>query len=184
MLKYLILIFSVPNLVQAQAQPVGQKYSFKEIGWSITLPGDFSAFPSADQSIQIQPGRKPDDPPTTKRLIMAMKDANAFDVNLSSCDVLSDETSARFSASTKRSYEMMSKQEGTKCDSATTTVLIDEVPFRRFQVTIKRNNVVQETYEALYNCYKGYGIYITLLYSNKKIGDELESMLERSKFSK
>jgi hypothetical protein len=85
-MKNIILLFCFFDCIHAFAQPAGKKYTFPEIGWSIVLPEDFAAFPSSDQSIQIQPGGKAGNKALSKRLITAMKDANTFVVSLSSCD--------------------------------------------------------------------------------------------------
>ncbi len=183
-MKRIILILCFFNLVHAFAQPSGKKYTFDQIGWSIILPGDFTAFPSAEQSIQIQPGKKADKGFLSKRLIMAMKDANTFSVSLSSCDLRDENASDVFSAANRQSYAGSSKEEGIKCDSATTTVSIDGVSFKRYSLTTKKNNLIKNNYITLFTCYKGYSIYITLLYYSKNAGEELESMLEHSKFIK
>lgn len=183
-LKSLILIFSFFYLTNASAQPVGKKYTFKEIGWTITLSGDFTAFPSADQSVHIQQNQKPNDQSSSKRLILAMKDANTFSVNLSSCDIHDKHAGDIFSESNKHSYSVASQAEGTQCDTVTTTVSIDGVAFRNFRMITKKNSQIRESYESLYTCYNGYAIYITLAYFSKKTGEELKSMLEQSKFSR
>jgi hypothetical protein len=55
-LKKLFLLVCLFISIQVLAQPAAKKYTFKEIGWTIMLPADFIAFPSADSSIHIDPG--------------------------------------------------------------------------------------------------------------------------------
>jgi hypothetical protein len=180
-----ILILSLFGSIPALAQTPGKKYSFPEIGWSLALPADFTDFPSADRDIQIHPGSKADSQSPSKRLMNAMSDANVFTVRLQSCDPSDAQFYETFSESNKRTYLAESKGEGgIQCDSATTTALIDGVPFQKFGMVVKKNGLIQHKSFSLATCYKGYTIYITYMTFSKKAGAELESMLDQSKFSK
>jgi len=180
-----ILVLSLFAAIPALSQTPGKKYTFPEIGWSLVLPEDFTDFPSADREVQIHPGSKADNQSPSKRLMNAMSDANVFSVKLQSCDPGDAQFYGSFVESNKRMYLSVSKGgEGIQCDSATTTVLIDGVPFQKFGMVVKKNGLIQHKFFSLLTCYKGYTIYITLMTFSKKAGAELETMLEQSKFRK
>ena len=143
-MKKALFILSLFISVQVFAQTSGKKYTFQEIGWSIFLPSDFTAFPSADASIQINPGSS-DDSSGGKRLMTAMNDANSFVASLSSCEIHGEKNNEKFDAANRNSYKVTTKGLGED---------------------------------------KGYAIYIAITYFTKKAGEELELMLEHSKFSK
>ena len=182
-MKSSILIFSLFISFQCFSQSAGKKYTFRDIGWTIALPEDFTAFPSADASIEIHPGQA-SDTSLSKRLIMAMSDANVFSLIISSCNIHDEKNDNSFILGNKQAFKALAKGGQFQLDSATTTISIDGVPFRKFRVTTRKNDLIHSNEVLLQTCYKGYSIYITLLYYNKKAGDELESILEHSKFTR
>jgi hypothetical protein len=115
---------------------------------------------------------------------MAMSDANTFAVSLSSCDPHDADASKGYTAANQHTYAVMSKGEGIHCDTATTTASIDGVSFTRFRLTTRKNNLIQSNEVTMYACYKGYNISIYLLIYSKHAKEELESMLEHSRFSR
>jgi hypothetical protein len=180
-----LLVLSLFGPLPTLAQTTGNKYTFPEIGWSLVLPADFTNFPSADRDIQIHPGSKADNQSPSKRLMNAMSDVNVFTVRLQSCSPSDPQFYETFAVGNQRTYLSESRQEeGIQYDSATTTVLIDGVPFQKFSLVAKRNGLTKHKIFFLVTCYKGYTIYINIMVFNKKAGAELESMLEQSTFSK
>ena len=184
-MKRLFPLFCILVSTGLSAQPAGKEYTFKEIGWTINLPADFNAFPLADSAIQIVPGGKGESG-LYKKLILAMNGPSTFVVMLSSCSAQANNTDYGFGAANQQSYRNTTQMrgQGFEIDSASTETNIAGVTFKRFRMTTRKDNHIQNSSIAMTACYNGYYIALTIEYYSKRAEQEIEAMLAQSTFSK
>ncbi len=181
---------------QSYSPKKAKKYFFKEVGWTISLPADFHRTDSvkneaidenkkekADEKIEVK-----HDYTKRKVLIMAKKDSyNNFNATIREYDI---EKAGSYNVYEewfqhtifKTSYGI---QHSAKTDSAISTMSIDGVLFKKYSVThtfIKEN--LQLTSVFLIKYYKGYDFSIHYGYNNIETKEQVESMLQHSKFKK
>ena len=180
LILFSVLFFSTISF----AQTTGSKYTFKEVGWTIILPSDFNAIKSVANSVNIESNRANNVRPATKNLISAFKDNNYFIADISLLDNTHgndhNEVSQRAFV---ESYKSL-KNASMKVDSSTSTILLNGVSFKKYQLAVIENDKILYNMLTLTKFYKGYDFYINYMYFDEKTKVEIESMLRNSKFEK
>lgn len=177
------------------SQQSDKKYSFRQVSWAITLPDDFTIVDSADESASMERGKKAieeannikADFSTTTTLISAIKDTyNYFNATITPFDSKKDGNYLNNNRELKKMvYKTFSeKMPNGKIDSVTTTQKIDGLTFDKYSLTINISGKASFSMVILTKLYKGYDFGITYVYLDDKIREQIETMLENSKFNK
>lgn len=192
------LIFTIFILLPTNrllSQSTNKTYSFKQIGWTITLPDDFTVIDSADNSARMGRGIKAiedandikADISSTTTLISATKNTyNYFNSTITPFDSTIDGNYLTTNKELKNMVykTMFEKTPDAKIDSITTTQIIDGLTFDKFSLTINIPGKISFNMILLTKLYKGYDFGITYVYLDDKIRDQIDNMLANSKFDK
>ncbi len=169
-------------------------FKFKEIGWTITLPADFTLVDSAiDAENKVQGskmledagGIKPDIS-KSKDLLSATKGQTAdFNVTISksSAPNLHYWDSLNNNAIKIFYKAMVNQAPNARFDTLRTTDTIDGLAFKNFQMHVKVNNNVLVHNFYITRLYDGYTIAINYYYIDEATGEEIKRMLQDSKFA-
>ena len=194
-MRILTIIFAIFVFNSSFSQDTAKKYTFKEVGWTIVLPLDFTTIDSLDDANRNERGKKSmedanritADISQTKTLISATKNTyNYFNSTVTPFDPLTDgnyETSVKYIKDiVYKTY--FDKMTDAKIDSSTTIVTIDGLSFDQFQVTVHVNDKLLFDMFLLTKFYKGYSFGISYLCLDLATKQQIESMLRTSKFDK
>lgn len=189
-----LLIFIIFTLIWATScGQTSRTFKFKEIGWTITLPSDFTLVDSiidaentaeGSKMLEDAGGIKPDIT-KSKDLISATKGQIAnFNVTISKStapnlhywDSINNNVIKIF-------YKAMVNQApNARFDTLRTTDTIDGLAFKSFQMHVKVNdNITVHNYYTT-RLYDGYTIAINYYYIDQATGEEIKRMLHESKF--
>jgi hypothetical protein len=169
-------------------------HTFKEVGWTVTIPSDFKLVDSASNASLNQKGLKAMEDANdtkvdigqTRTLITAMKDKlNYFSSTIQPFDPKAD---GDYSEANKAVKNMMYKTfqvqlPDGKIDSSSTSVTLDGLPFDKFQISVTLNNKTLFNMFLLSKLYKGYDFGISYIYVDQSSKDEIESILKSCKFN-
>jgi hypothetical protein len=194
-MKTWILLLVLFLVKTSYGQETEKKYSFREIGWTIILPEGFKTADSieiekvnekgmklVEESSGISMGMK-----ELRTLIAANKDAyNYFNSTIRKFNPAEE---GNYDSSTKIVKEVIFKtfvdnMPGAKLDSSTSIATIDEVVFDKFKVRIIVAENIELNMVLLSKLYKGYDFGISYLYIDELNRNQIESMLNKSKFEK
>ncbi len=191
-MKLLIFIISISIWATSCGQ-TNRTYQFKEIGWTITLPSDFTLDDSVTNAQNIAGGSKilegaggkPDISKIENVLSATKGQVGSFTVTISKSTV----TNFHYWDSIDNNvikifYKAMVNQAPTaKFDTLRTTDTIDGLRFKNFQMHIKvnENKTVHNYY--ITRLYDGYSIAINYYYIDDATGEEIKKMLTQSKFA-
>ncbi len=173
------------------SQDQTSKHYFKEIGWTILVPYDFKVLDSMENEIIVNRGKKGLEQEfdtkvnllKTIRLISGRKSKNYFDATLTPPDPQKKQTPAEFISFQEQAiYKAMS--QNAKVDSSSTKIVMDALPFRKFDMTIHLNEQTSFGMTMVSRLYKEYYFVIAYVYLDKVTKDQIETMLTTSKFSK
>jgi hypothetical protein len=196
MSKKIFLFFGVfIFFVSVSAQQTGKKYFFQQVSWSLTLHPDFIPLDSvADQALKEKGVKAISDAndidmgeSKTISLISAGKgEHNYFNCNITPYDLKKD---GDYEASGKNVKNIVYKTfkdqiPDGKIDTATTKIFIDGLEFDKFQVIVSINDKELLHMLVLSKYYKGYDFGITYLYLDPVTKEQIEKMLNESKFTK
>lgn len=192
-MKNLLLVFAVlfVGILQAQEKKV---LTFKEIGWTITIPDGFAVLDSAKQAANNQKGEKVLEKSTGLE-IDASATRTLVSINNGPLSYLSA-TITPYNEATDGDYNEVSQQvndilyqsmseqvKGAPVDSATTTIIYGSLPFRKFTLKIKLNDQLTMVMVMLSRLHKGFDFGISYIYTDEKGRLALEGMIEKSTFN-
>ena len=194
-MRILIIILAILVFKSSFSQDTAKKYTFKEVGWTIVLPLDFTTIDSLDDANRNERGKKSmedvngitADISQTKTLISATKNTyNYFNSTVTPFDPLTD---GNYEASVKYIKDIVyktyfDKMKDAKIDSSTSIVTIDGLSFDQFQVTVHVKDKLLFDAFLLTKLYKGYSLGISYLCLDLATKQQIESMLRTSKFDK
>ena len=194
-MRILIIILASLIFQSSYSQEAGTKYTFKQVGWTIILPFDFTVMDSVDDAKMNESGKKSmedangitADISQTKTLISAKKNTyNYFNSTITPFDPQID---GDYEISVKYVKDIVyktyfDKMTDAKIDSSTTNVTIDGLSFDQFQVTVHVRDKLLFDMFILSKFYKGYSFGITYLCLDVATKQQIESMLRTSKFDK
>jgi len=177
------------NNIYSQDQT--SKRYFKEIGWTILVPNDFAILDSAQNETIVNRGKKGIEQELdakvnllkTITLISARKSKNYFSATLTPPDPQKKQTPAEvISFQEQTIYKAMS--QNAKVDSSSTQMVMDGLPFRKFDMTIHLNEKTSFGMTLVSRLYKEFYFVIAYVYLDNPTRDQIETMLTTSKFSK
>lgn len=190
-LSLAILLFFINNI---HSQTSSQHFTFKEIGWSLTLPSTFQTLDSITTNKQTEDGKRlieqannvTADFSGLKTLISASK--NTSNVFYSTITAYDPEIDGEYSESNQLVKDMLYRTfteaiPGAKIDSSSSKESIDGVRFEKYKVIITVDSK-PITMVILSGLYKGYDFGISYVYLDEATREEIELMLKRSRFSK
>ena len=177
------------------AQQNQKNYSFKQIGWTIELPADFLVIDSVENTTRMERGVK------------AMEDANNIKADITETITLIGATKNKYNyfnatiepfhskgniswqSSNQQLKELLyntfaEKMKDGIVDTASSKQIIDGISFDKFRVTVTVNDKVLFNSFLLTKLYKGYDLGISYLYLDERTKEQIELMLQNSKFSK
>lgn len=168
-------------------------YTFKEVGWTISLPSDYRVLDSAEIAAKSEKGKKAiedandvkTDISDTKTLISATKNRfNIFNSTITPYDPDTDGDFEAVSQGIKEAiYKTLKESMEADFDTVSSVATIDGLDFDKFLITVNIKGKALLHMALLTKLYKGYDFGITYLYMDDSIRDEIESMLSNSKFS-
>jgi hypothetical protein len=190
LLPITMLLYSICNAQQNQ-----RIYTFKQIGWTIELPSDFEVMDSIQNIARMERGVK------------AIEDANEITADLSETTTLIGATKNKYNYfnatiepfDSKQNISWQSSNQKLKeilyttfaekikdaiVDTASGKETIDGISFDKFRITITINDKVLFNSFLLSKLYKGYDFGISYLYLDERTKEQIEMMLQKSKFSK
>ena len=181
------LIFSI-----AESQSLGKTYSLKEVCWTIELPQYFTVLDSAIAEKEKEKGVKIIEEindttvlEKTRTLISANKgEYEGFD-----CTIAPQTDTTNWKANLEQVKKILYNSLSTLIknsviDSSSSETTIDSLSFHKFRVTTLIENKPVFTIVYLFRFYNNYQFSITYTYMNEGTKDEIEVMLNTSKFKK
>lgn len=186
----LLLTLSIPAL----AQDSTKRYTFKEIGWTITLPDEFTVMDSVQNRKSMEKGVK------------AIEESNGVIADISEVITLFSATKNTFQYLTSTLTPYDPKKDGdykqairdlkeitystfrdqmpdAVLDSSSSIMTIDGLGFDKFRIGIKLKNLTM-TMVLIGRLYKGYDFGISYLYTEEKTREQIEASIRNSKFRK
>ena len=181
------LIFSI-----AESQSLGKTYSLKEVCWTIELPKYFTVLDSAIAEKEKEKGVKIIEEindttvlEKTRTLISANKgEYEGFDCTIAP-QTDTTNSKANLEQVKKILYNSLSTLiKNSVIDSSSSETTIDSLSFHKFRVTTLIENKPVFTIVYLFRFYNNYEFSITYTYMNEGTREEIEVMLNTSKFKK
>lgn len=190
------LIFPLLFLISSTSfsQQESYDYFFQEVGWTITLPYDFTLLDLNDYSVNMQEdpsyGEEDDDLSTdmlaTQTMFIAIKDRfNHFNITISPFDPEEDGSWEKFNQQVKdQAYKTMVKIIGSQdIDTTSKIEYIDGLPFEKFHISATINGDQKLEMFLLSRWYKGFDFSIASLCVNDETRKQIELMLKSSRFN-
>jgi len=176
-----------------------QEYNFYDIGWKITVPLDFTLYDFIGEARNMQGASgmsneydNTDDPNNAMDLffsqtnIIAIKDRfNYFNITTRPFDPADGSWEEAMQLEKDEAYNNMLKIiDSEKLDTANTVEYIDGMAFSKFHVAVSLNENVQLHLFLMSKLYRGYDFTITYLSLNNEARQQIELMLQSSRFNK
>jgi hypothetical protein len=177
------------------APKTGKTYTFKEVGWTMTLPPDFRLVDSVRSAEMTRKGvammeksagtHFDVDPSVARTLITARKGPQSyFNSTIVPYDTAKD---GDFAATSKAVKDLLHKTFADKMPDATLdttseSVKVDGVDFDRYRLSVTARGKAIFTLLLLSKLYKGYLFDISYLYTDVQTKAEMEGILAGSKF--
>lgn len=188
-ISILFLVFAY-NICNAQQ---GRHFTFKEVGWTITLPPDFDIIDSAGNETMNSKGKKAMeesndikiDISEMKTLISALKNKyNYFNATITPYDVKKEGDYGEAGRAVKNMlYKTFAdKMPDAKIDSSSSTTFIDGLSFDKFRIVLKVDDKLLFNMILLSKLYKKFDFGISYLYLDESTKLEMENILSTSKF--
>lgn len=176
-------------------QPGGKPFFFSEVGWSLVIPADFKIMDSLDDRAKNEQGKKLIEKSTdiiadyseTKTLISATKgQLNYFNATVTPFDPVTDGDHDDANKSVKDILHKTFRDQlpSGKIDTISTSISIDGLEFDKFQLTISQDEAVIVNMVLISKLYKGFDFGISYVYVDQQTKEQIESMLNESKFEK
>ncbi|MGB8194945.1 MAG: hypothetical protein WCF67_23620 [Chitinophagaceae bacterium] len=194
-MKLLLPFLCLVITLHANAQQSNRTFTFKEIGWTITLPQGFERLSAEEDAAKNERGQQAIEDATgtkldvssAKTLISATRNNyNYFNSTITPFDPKTDGDWKEVSQSVKDMVYITfaEKIPGATIDSATTTTTISGLKFDKFRVTVTVDKKVVFNSFLLSKLYKGYDFGISYVVLDEKNKNDIETMLNNSKFTK
>lgn len=187
----LLCCLFVSNLSFAQ---VTKRHTFKKIGWTIDLPGDFVVTDSSGSRAHLREGVDMVenindiklDTSEAIVLIVANKNENYFSSMIIPFNPAVDGDWLKEHEGIKvLSYNSVKEAiPNAVIDTSSSGVTLDGVKFDKFTITVSMDGKIVSTTIFLGKLYKGYDLGITYSFSDEKTKDQIETMLSKSIFKK
>ena len=175
-------------------QKKGTTYVFKEIGWTVTLPPQFTVMDAARTQRVNEKGKAMMekaagtklDLSSTQTLISANKGASGanFNATITPFDPQKDgDLAAANQAMKELLYTTFSNQmPDATLDSSSDVTRVGRLDFDRYRLTISVKGKTLFTTVVLTRLYKGFDLAITYLYTDPLTELQFQSILASSKF--
>ena len=194
-IRIILVFFTVFICTICNAQKESKKFTFKEVGWTITLPASYEVIDSTVDAAIISKGKKAIeesndievDMSQTKTLISASKSQfNYFDATITAFDAHEDGDYQELNQSVKDALFTTFEDQihNAKMDSSTSTIIIDGIIFDKFQIKIVMGENSIMNMILLSRLRNGFDFGISYLYLDEVTKQEIEHMLNTSKFEK
>lgn len=193
-MRTLIFLLLLTLTTQAQAQDSTKRYTFKEIGWTITLPAEFTEIDPAESKERVERGKKlieesndiVTDISALKTLFTATK--NTFQYLSSTIEPFDSKKDGDYKLASKKVKDiafntLKDKMPDAQIDSVTEKLTIDGLIFDKFIITIKIKDQIL-TMVLIGKLYKGYDFGISYLYMDEETQKQIEASIRNSKFRK
>ncbi len=188
----IVVVVFVCNICHAQQ---GRLFTFKEVGWTMTLPPDFELIDSVGNEKMKDRGKEAMeqsndvtiDMSQTKTLISALKNKyNYFNSTITPYDVKKDGSYEEANRSVKDIlYKTFAdKMPDASIDSSSTTTIIDGISFEKFRIVLKVGDKLLFNMILLSKLYRNFDFGISYLYLDETTKQEMENILSTSKFRK
>lgn len=194
-IRIIFVLISAFACTFCNAQQQNRKFTFKEVGWTITLPAGYEVMDSSTNAAFISKGKKAVeesndmelDISQMRTLISASKSQfNYFDATITSYDAQEDgnyeELNQGINDVLFKTFE--DKMPNQKIDSSTTTTTIDGLIFDKFQIKIPLGEGMIMNMILLSRLRNGFDFGISYLYLDETTKQEIEHMLSTSEFEK
>jgi len=179
--------------LNASTQEAFKKVTLSKIGWTLLLPTEFKILDSTENEKLHSKGHKvlketvgvKTDMKRTKTLINAMKDR--YSLFNSTIRPLNAEQIHNYSKSAQRVKDLLfqaakAKSVNSRVDSISSNQIIDGLNFAKFTVTLSSPNDFKVNMVTLFRVYKGFDFGITYVYTNEATREQIEEILNSSKF--
>lgn len=192
MKKY--ILFAIVALAGCNFPGKQQKtYTFKEVGWTMTLPGEFKVLDSTGVDKTNQNGKALMEKSTgaqldissTRTLISAKKGNSTFTATITPFDTAKDGDYAAACNVTKGMlYKTFSVQmPDATLDSVSERKKIGGLDFDAYHITVSLKSKSVYTIVILVRLQKGYDFGISYLYTDDRTKAQIEGILSGSKFN-
>ena len=179
---------------QALAQDSTKRYTFKEIGWTITIPDEFTEMDQTESRKKVEQGKKlieesndiVADISALRTLFTATK--NTFQYFSSTLEPFDSKKDGDYETASKKIKDLTfntfeDKMPDAQLDSATESLTIDGLVFDKYIITVKLKDLTM-TMVLMSKLYKGYDFGISYLYLDEKTREQIEAAIRNSKFRK
>ena len=179
---------------QALAQDSTKRYTFREVGWTITIPAGFMEVDSVENRKNMERGKE------------VMEESNEVIADISEVKTLFSTTKNTFQYFTATLTRFNLQQDGdyvkanndlkgityntlkgqmpdAEVDSFTKKITIDGLEFDKFSISIKMKDL-SLTLVLISKLYKGYDFGISYLYMDEQTREQIEASIRNSKFRK
>ena len=186
----LLLTLSIPAL----AQDSTKRYTFKEIGWTITLPDEFTVMDKAESRKKVEQGKKlieesndiVADISALRTLFTATK--NTYQYFSSTIEPFDSKKDGDYKLTSQKVKDITfitfkEKMGDAKLDSVSERATIDGLVFDKYIITVKLKDLTM-TMVLMSKLYKGYDFGISYLYLDEKTKEQIEASINGSKFRK
>jgi hypothetical protein len=191
--RELITISLFLSLSTCYSQQENQNYFFQQLGWSITLPLDFSLIDLMDNRDIAHGNEETSEQyandfeaaiPDLQTMVVAIKDRfNYFNITIYPFDTTTDGDWKKEMQSFKHlAYKTMVKNIGNgTVDTATSIKYIDGLAFEQFHISGTGTKGDKLDMFLLGKCYKGYDVAITYVCGDIETQKQIELMLKSSR---
>lgn len=194
-IRIICLTFFMLITTLCNAQQESVTFTYKEVGWTITLPKGYTVIDSATEAASLKTGKK------------IMEESNGVQIDVSGLRTLISASKNQFSYFNATITPFDPKEDGNyeennqvlkdamfktftdqipggNIDSSSTNTMIDGIRFDKFQIKIPIGDNTVMTMIMLSRLHKKYDFGITYLYLDATTKLEIETMLHTSKFIK
>ena len=193
-MRIITCLLLITLTTQALAQDSTKRYTFKEIGWTITIPDEFTEMDQTESWKKVEQGKKlieetndiVADISALRTLFTATK--NTFQYFSSTLEPFDSKKDGDYKTASKKVKDLTFNTLADKIpdehmDSATEKLTIDGLVFDKFIVTVKIKDLTM-TMVLIGKLYKGYDFGISYLYLDEKTKQQIEDSINGSKFRK
>jgi len=180
-MKRFFILLTLVNLSFYSDAQSNREITITEIGWTFMPPEGFKLMDSSIKTYKVSP-----EVDYWSKTIVLQKSKNLLTASISFFTNENElERERMYKVERNRSYNIATKQKpNLKLDSSTTIAKVGDLSFNKFTVSSKENGVLVYNHVELTKFYKGYKCMIVYNCIDRTIGDEIEKLLQASKFVK
>jgi hypothetical protein len=196
-MKYFIAVFSLlvcMSCAQTDHAIIDHTITFKQMDWTIRLPTDYKIIDSSTTAEVLVKGKKIVEDETkvkidsfdSRNLITAEKDKQTIltaSYSISPAITL-ENWQQRDSGDNALILETLIRKVPAKVDTSTSLTSIDGIEFKKMQVSFALSDTMSQHAIHLSTFYRGHMLMIVYTYINTESKNEMEKMLEESKFGR